>query len=36
MGPSPIKDFTAYNLGTAKAVFREAGPKVKSKTMRGF
>ena len=35
-GPGPIKDFTAYNLGTAKSILKEVGPKVKSKTVRGF
>lgn len=36
MGPGPIKDFTTYNLGTAKSVLKEVGPKVKFKIIRGF
>lgn len=36
MGPAPIKDFIAYNLGTVKPILQEVGPKVKSKTIRGF
>jgi len=36
MGPGPIKDFTACNLGTVKPILKEVGPKVKSKTVRGF
>lgn len=36
MGPGPIKDVTAYNLGIGKSIFEEVGPKVKFKTIRGF
>lgn len=36
MGPGPVKNFATYNLGTAKPVLKEVGPKVRFKIVRGF